>query len=71
MRYGFGCGTVFSISKTGGHTVLYSFAGDPDGKNPGGLINVNGTLYGTTTNGATGEDGTIYSITTAGVETVL
>ena len=55
---GFGtCGTVFSITPSGSETVVYSFAGrgnlgHPDGSNPtAGLININGTLYGTTENG--------------------
>jgi len=46
-----GGGTVFEVSTSGNESVLYSFKGDPsDGQNPpgGGLIDVNGTLYGTT-----------------------
>jgi uncharacterized repeat protein (TIGR03803 family) len=47
---GSGCGTVFSLdTKTGAETVLHSFAGGADGQEPfAGLIDVNGTLYGTT-----------------------
>jgi uncharacterized repeat protein (TIGR03803 family) len=41
--------------------VLYSFKGDPDGSEPfAGLINVNGTLYGTTFDGGNAF-GTVYS----------
>ncbi|MGA8325772.1 MAG: hypothetical protein WB757_06785 [Candidatus Cybelea sp.] len=44
-----GDGTVFSVTPSGIEAVLYSFSGGSDGKNPeSGLIDVNGTLYGTT-----------------------
>lgn len=48
-----GWGTVFSITPEGTEQVLYSFAGYPsDGEEPwGGLVDVNGTLYGTTSFG--------------------
>lgn len=51
----YGYGTVFSITPEGTEQVLYSFAGYPsDGENPwGGLVEVNGTLYGTTSFGGT------------------
>jgi len=84
---GFGCGTVFSVDPaTGAETVVYSFCrlrNCKDGAGPSaGLINVNGTLYGTTEGG--GSDtrcsdpqgyagcGTVFSIDPAtGTETVL
>lgn len=70
------CGTVFSVTTSGVHTVLYSFKGEPDGAFPqSNLIDVKGTLYGTTTAGGNSclqyGCGTVFSITTAGVETVL
>jgi uncharacterized repeat protein (TIGR03803 family) len=67
------CGTVFAITTSGAETQLYRFKGQrKDGLSPnGGLIDVNGTLYGTTTGGGTYGDGTVYSITPSGVETVL
>jgi uncharacterized repeat protein (TIGR03803 family) len=73
------CGTVFSITPFGKETVLYSFKGGPlDGKQPGAsLLNVNGTLYGTTRAGGAyncsvyGTCGTVFSITPSGKETVL
>jgi uncharacterized repeat protein (TIGR03803 family) len=66
-------GTVFSIASSGAETVLHSFAGQPnDGSSPAaGLVDVNGTLYGTTTSGGKNGDGTIFSITPSGTETVL
>jgi uncharacterized repeat protein (TIGR03803 family) len=72
-----GCGTVFSITRSGKETVLYKFLGPPDGAAPGGsLIDVNGTLYGTTGWGGTCKThslgcGTVFSVTTAGEEKVL
>ena len=75
-RYGRGCGTVFSISPRGKETVLHSFGGSGDGEYPwAGLINVNGTLYGTTTMGPHHRSarccGTVFSGTPSGTETVL
>jgi len=73
-----GCGTVFSIDRSGAEHVLHAFKGMPDGANPEGpLTLVNGTLYGTTMNGGSrcadfpDGCGTIYSIDTLGYETVL
>lgn len=46
-----GKGTLFSLSSSGVERVLYSFKGikhKGDGAGPGGVINVRGTLYGTT-----------------------
>jgi uncharacterized repeat protein (TIGR03803 family) len=69
---GNGCGTVYSISTTGAEKVLYSFAGGSDGANPvAGLIDVKGTLYGTTSGGGSSDNGTVYSISTTGTEEVL
>ena len=66
-----GDGTVFSISANGSETVLHRFTGT-DGANPNaGLIDVNGTLYGTTTSGGTNNDGTVFSISASGTEKVL
>ncbi|MGB6520103.1 MAG: choice-of-anchor tandem repeat GloVer-containing protein [Candidatus Cybelea sp.] len=66
-----GCGTVFAVTTSGRETVLHRF-GSGDGVNPvGGLIDVNGTLYGTTSEGGTYYDGTVYSISTSDGETVL
>jgi uncharacterized repeat protein (TIGR03803 family) len=73
---GRGCGTVFALDpSSGAETVLYSFAGNPDGENPyASLLDMNGLLYGTT--GAGGNFGTgygtVFSIDpTTGAETVL
>jgi uncharacterized repeat protein (TIGR03803 family) len=68
----YGCGTIFSVTTSGKEKVLYSFTGGADGSHPNGsLINVNGTLYGTTSLGGADGDGTLFSITLSGTETVL
>jgi uncharacterized repeat protein (TIGR03803 family) len=69
----FGGGTVFSIDpKTGVETVLHSFGNGTDGTSPSAdLINVSGTLYGTTHSGGTNNLGTVFSISESGTETVL
>ncbi len=68
----FGAGTVFSITPSGTENVLYSFAGGSDGVSPaGGLLDVKGTLYGTTTEGGAHGCGTIFKITKAGAEKII
>jgi uncharacterized repeat protein (TIGR03803 family) len=68
-------GTVFSISTIGKKKTLYNFdrnIGSTDGVFPlAGLVNVKGTLYGTTSIGGTCASGTVYSVSTTGTETVL
>jgi uncharacterized repeat protein (TIGR03803 family) len=76
-----GQGTVYSVSTTGAEKVLHVFDGGSDGANPeAGLVELDGTLYGTTARGGGGTCltqgrergcGTIYSITTTGTEKVL
>jgi uncharacterized repeat protein (TIGR03803 family) len=73
-----GFGSVFRVSPSGDAKILHSFTGGKDGQWPkAGLVAVNGTLYGTTSLGGTGNCasnegcGTVFKITTAGKETVL
>jgi uncharacterized repeat protein (TIGR03803 family) len=67
-----GCGTVFKVTASGVESVLHRFGAVGDGGIPiGGLVNVNGTLYGTTEGGGAGGAGTVYKITTSGVESIL
>jgi uncharacterized repeat protein (TIGR03803 family) len=76
---GSGCGVVFAISTSGKETLLYSFQNESgDGQYPdAGLVNVTGTLYGTTYLGgqyadcASGACGTVFSVTTSGKEALL
>ena len=70
-------GTVFSVNATAGvETVLYSFCNQPscaDGANPAaGLIDLSGTLYGTTSKGGASGGGTVFSVNTkTGAETAV
>jgi uncharacterized repeat protein (TIGR03803 family) len=75
---GRGCGTVFSITKSGKETVVYQFQGGTgDGEYPeASLLNVNGTLYGTTRFGGEagcGTDGcgTVFEVTSAGTVKII
>jgi len=64
-------GVVFSMSKTGRTKALYSFSFGQNGKSAGangGMIDVDGILYGTTAAGGKYGEGTIYSVTTNGVQ---
>lgn len=52
-------GTIYRLSSTGAFDVLHNFAGGSDGQYPQGtLVEVNGTLYGTTYYGGGGGAGT-------------
>ena len=72
-----GCGTVFAVDrKTGAETVAYSFCSQSnctDGNFPyAGLVDVNGTLYGTTGSGGANNGGTVFALDPkTGTETVL
>jgi uncharacterized repeat protein (TIGR03803 family) len=73
-----GCGTVFSVTKTGAEKVIYSFQGmSHDGYWPvSSLLHVGGKLYGTTSAGGAsinciGGCGTVFSVTQTGHERVL
>lgn len=66
------CGTVFRITTDGREKVLYSFHALPDGDTPSAsLLDVGGTLYGTTKDGGAYIGGTVFSLTLAGSENVL
>ena len=81
-----GCGTVFELSPLAGgkwrETVLYSFTGGSDGKNPYGgvILDSKGDLYGTTAAGGSGGTcsgdgcGVVFLLSKSGkswVETVM
>lgn len=76
----YGCGTVFKINAKGKESVVYAFGGNSDGAYPlARLVERQGTLYGTTSDGGGGAQcivqfggcGTVFKVTPAGVETVL
>ena len=73
-----GLGTVFKADEAGKATVLYSFAGAPDGSlpYPGVIRDAAGNLYGVTSDGGTGSAcdfgcGTVFEVATTGKETIL
>jgi len=74
-----GHGTVFKVDTSDHMTVLYSFAGLPDGASPVAsvVLDAEGNLYGTTFDGGNlgcgpwQNCGTVFELATAGSETVL
>jgi uncharacterized repeat protein (TIGR03803 family) len=68
-----GCGTIFKVAPDGTETVLYSFPGPPEGKEPlaGLILDSAGNLYGTTSAGGTLENGNVFMLAPNGTETVL
>jgi uncharacterized repeat protein (TIGR03803 family) len=67
-------GAVFRLDTTNKETVLYSFAGSPDGRGPflaGLILDASGNLYGTTVQGGRNDLGTVFKLDTTGKETVL
>jgi uncharacterized repeat protein (TIGR03803 family) len=73
-----GCGAIFRVTTDGTEAVIHRFVGT-DGEGPvASLIDVDGTLYGTTKYGAYGCSdrsfrgcGTVFSVTTSGKLRVL
>jgi uncharacterized repeat protein (TIGR03803 family) len=58
-----GHGTVFSLTSAGAHRVIYRFRWTGDGQHPhGGLLDLNGALYGTTVDGGTYNVGTVFKL---------
>jgi uncharacterized repeat protein (TIGR03803 family) len=69
-----GYGTVFKVDAQGKQSVLYSFAGTPDGEDPeAGLVrDAADNLYGTTVYGGTaGGFGTVFKLDKTGKLTLL
>jgi uncharacterized repeat protein (TIGR03803 family) len=70
-------GTVFKITPTGGFTLLYSFAEQPDGSLPNGAAptslveGLDGNLYGLTLVDGSNGLGTAFRLTKNGVITLL
>ncbi|HSZ62500.1 MAG TPA: choice-of-anchor tandem repeat GloVer-containing protein [Terriglobales bacterium] len=66
-------GSVFKLDTTGIETVLYRFAGSPDGANPyaGVVLDGQGNMYGTTYGGGAAGHGTVFKVDSSGNETVL
>jgi len=68
-----GVGTAFKVSRSGKEVVLHTFGTSAkDGAQPyGGLIALNGQLYGTTINGGKNSSGTVFQMSTSGTERVI
>ncbi|MGC1380613.1 MAG: choice-of-anchor tandem repeat GloVer-containing protein [Candidatus Baltobacteraceae bacterium] len=76
-----GCGIVFKVTTSGHEDVLYNFEAGSDGAEPvESLVALNGTLYGITVSGGTGNCsgvsgfsgcGAVFSVSTSGTERVL
>jgi uncharacterized repeat protein (TIGR03803 family) len=69
-----GCGTVYSVDKSGNYSVLYSFTGKSDGSNPSASLSEDaaGNLYGAATgNGSIPAPSSVFKLTQAGELTVL
>jgi uncharacterized repeat protein (TIGR03803 family) len=62
--YGYGCGVVYELSRSGKETMLHGFAGSPDGDGPnaGLLRDKSGVLYGTTAGGGDSGLGTVFRL---------
>jgi uncharacterized repeat protein (TIGR03803 family) len=74
---GNGCGTVFKLATDGTKTVLHVFKNGSDGAlSEGGLVNVGGSYYGTTTQGGIKNCGpyncgTVFKVDAEGNETIM
>jgi uncharacterized repeat protein (TIGR03803 family) len=72
-KFGAGCGTIFQLDPAGRETILYKFHGKVDGKFPeaGVVRDAGGNLFGTATQGGSGDGGTAFKIDKTGKLTVL
>ena len=70
---GFGCGTVFRVTKSGVLSVLHSFGAPPDGEIPTASLfrDAKGNLFGSTSRGGSAGCGIIFQITPSGAEKIL
>ena len=68
-----GWGTVFEVTPPHTETVLYNFTDGADGGNPqsGLIVDRQGNLYGTTSQGGAYDYGTVFELSATGTETVL
>jgi uncharacterized repeat protein (TIGR03803 family) len=68
-----GAGVVYKVDTSGHETVLHSFTGGADGREPyaGVILDSAGNLYGTTVGGGVGSAGVVYKLDSAGVCTTL
>jgi len=66
-------GTIFKLDPSGVETVLYNFAGTPDGAYPNATLTLDpaGNLYGTTQFGGATGLGSVFKVAKSGKEKVL
>jgi uncharacterized repeat protein (TIGR03803 family) len=66
-------GAIFKITTAGKVTLLHSFSGDTDGKNPwaGLTLGTDGNFYGTASEGGHATGGVLFKMTPAGKLTLL
>ena len=66
-------GAVFKIGSSGTESVLWSFGGAGNGRNPYARLIMDsfGNVYGTTVNGGVNSAGTVFKISSSGTESVL
>jgi uncharacterized repeat protein (TIGR03803 family) len=63
-----GLSSISQSAEAQTYSLLYSFPSHTSGYGPGALLNVNGTLYGTTASGGGASLGTVFKVTAAGAE---
>jgi len=70
---GWGCGTVFKLAPGGTETVLYAFTDRRLGSEPWGgvILDLKGTLYGTTAKGGHHNMGIVFRLSPAGKTKIL
>jgi uncharacterized repeat protein (TIGR03803 family) len=70
---GEGCGVVFKLDTNNVETVLYTFTGGADGRDPSSVLvrDHAGNLFGATTNGGEAGMGVVFKVSPNGKETVL
>jgi uncharacterized repeat protein (TIGR03803 family) len=57
------CGAIYEITSKGKEKVLHAFTGTDGGNYSAGLVESNGTFYGTTQSGGSNSDGVVFSVT--------
>lgn len=60
----YGEGTLFKVTPDGDESIVYSFAGTPDGQTAQNrvMVKANGSIFGTTSMGGANNQGTIFEI---------
>lgn len=68
-----GYGALFRLDHTGQESIVYSFAGPPDGGNPAGNLvrDSAGNIFGATVWGGVSNSGTVFKVDATGQESIL